>query len=190
MASPLMDGKRQKRLSPSAEKFIAAWSQLIGPRYARALLPIRRNVLVGIALMPAAIAMGIAVGSAAGADFSYLVGVSVGMAGIAPFVVGGVRLIRLELRIQHDLEAAGFTVKPGGPDLRDPSWFQAWSRRSNISAAKSLLLAKDRLSRGWTEGQELGQLTSTSNSPIIGGAARAMEGSTLSRGMVGEIGAS
>jgi hypothetical protein len=137
-----MDGMRQKRLSPSAENFIAVWSQLVGPRYAEALLPIRRNILVGIVLTPAAIAIGIAVGFAASADFSYLVGVTVGMAGLAPLVVGGIRLIRLELRIQHDLEGAGFTVKSGGPDLRDPSWFQAWSRRSNISAEQVIAVGQ------------------------------------------------
>lgn len=132
-----MGAEMEGAKSPRALRYLEKWSKLVGPEYAKLLLPIWRSMLRGYLIAiagGAAVVIGLggipnvppSVGGVAVTFLALLV--------ITPFVVGGIKFVRLELRIQRDLEAAGFTVKPGGPDLRSPSIFSSWSRRSGITA--------------------------------------------------------
>jgi hypothetical protein len=115
---------------------MGTWSKLIGPEYAILLLPIRRLLLIGIVIVFSGIPVAVVVNlSIPNLSFSMheIVGIFMSLLVATPVVVSGIRLIRLELRIQRDLRAAGHTVKPGGPDLRAPGYFSSWSKRSGIT---------------------------------------------------------
>lgn len=132
-----MVSESPKPNGPRAQQFLDSWSILIGPEYARILLPIRRAMLVGIAILLVGLPVSVFVASII-PNISFSVGEVVVIALIllsaTPLVVSGVQFIKLEVRIQRDLEAAGYNVRPGGPDLRSVRIFESWSKRSGISA--------------------------------------------------------
>lgn len=115
---------------------VSPWNDLIGQHYATSLAPIRRALVRGILLLFAGIPVClVVVACIPSLTFTAreIVAIAIYILFLIPFILGVSRLIRLQSIIQRDLESAGLTVKPGGPDLRNIESFKSWSKRSGIT---------------------------------------------------------
>lgn len=125
----------QGRESRYSKRLTEAWTAFIGPEYASNLSQIKNGMLYGLPVLLLGFVIGLVLKFPA-LDYSanMIIGILIVLLSSVPLVMGGIKLIILELRIQRNLESAGFTVKPGGPDLRSIEIFKAWSKRSGITA--------------------------------------------------------
>lgn len=116
-------------------RLIEAWTPLIGLEYATRLSKVRRNMLIFLPLFVVGLFGGVLTQFVPSSNISVkmVIAILAFLLLSTPFLLSAVDLIRLMLRIQRDLEAAGFTVKPGGPDLRNIESFKSWSKRSGIT---------------------------------------------------------
>ncbi|MCC7128687.1 MAG: hypothetical protein IT192_07720 [Microbacteriaceae bacterium] len=117
-------------------RLIEAWTPLIGSEYATRLSKVRRNMLIFLPLFVVGLFGGVLTQFVPSSNISVkmVTAILAFLLLSTPFLLSAVDLIRLMLRIQRDLEAAGFTVKPGGPDLRNIESFKSWSKRSGITS--------------------------------------------------------
>jgi hypothetical protein len=129
----------QRERSQWAQRFVNEWSELIGPDYAQALLPVRVITFVGASLFILGISAGLPLSyvlvphTSLGTDLAYWLALD--GPGLALLIIGVGWSSLVGRRIRRKLVAGGYGDPGSTPDLTSRYRLRNWAKYNGVPIA-------------------------------------------------------